>query len=235
MMTSITGLVVMVHDRCLNCDTNACFATRKRLVCDGCGVSRGLVSPELATFLEKFVDQFGWPDRPIILRSGKLHKPEQPAVAAETQLKSKHKRKAKTKMKLDQLFPSKYLRSADLGGETKIVVVDRVETETFKNDGKEEKKAVLHFRGGGLKPFITNKTNSLVMAELSGSDDTDDWAGTRIALSPTVVSFKGKATQSVRVGYAPKDDKSIVTGAKAKAKPEAKPEVKPDFDDEIAI
>ena len=114
-----------------------------------------------------------------------------------------------------------------------IVVVDRVECETFKNDGKEEKKAVLYFRGSGTKPFVANKTNSGVMAELSGSDDTDDWAGTRIALSPTVVSFKGKATQSIRIGFAPKEDNSIVTGAKAKAK--AKPEVKPDFDDEIAI
>src|SRR5262249_26050518 len=141
-----------------------------------------------------------------------------------------HKRKAKCTMKMTELFPSKYLRSADLGGETKIAVVDRVEIETFKNDGKEEKKAVLHFRGGSLKPFIANKTNSGVMAELSGSDDTGDWAGTRVALSPTVVSFKGKATQSVRVGFAPKEDKSIVAG-KAKAKPEAKP----DFDDEIAI
>jgi hypothetical protein len=204
------------------------------LTCDACGVSRGRAGKDLIQFLERFIQQFGWPDQPIVLRTGKVWSPEPREVAAETKLKPKTKRKVKTEMKLDQLFPSKYLRSADLGGETKIVVVDRVEYETFKNDGKEEKKAVLHFRGGGLKPFITNKTNSLVMAELSGSDDADDWGGTRIALSPTVVSFKGKATQSVRVGFAPKEDKSILTG-KAKAKPEAKPEAKPDFDDEIAI
>jgi hypothetical protein len=207
--------------------------TYRQLICDACEISRGYVSRELRTFLEKFVQKFGWPDQPVVLRTGKVWSPEPREAAAATQLNPKHKRKAKRTMKLSDLFPSKYLRAADLDGETKIVVVDRVEYETFKNDGKEETKAVLHFRGNGTKPFIASKTNSLVMAELSGSDDTDDWAGTRIALSPTVVSFKGKATQSVRVGYAPKDYASIVTG-KAKSKPKPA-ETKPDFDDEITI
>jgi hypothetical protein len=120
-------------------------------------------------------------------------------------------------MKMRELFPSKYLRSADLDGETRIVVVDHVEYDDLTNNGRTEKKAVLHFQGSGTKPFVCNKTNSLVMVELSGSDDADDWAGTRIALSPTMVPFKGKPTQSIRVGYAPKEDKMIFTG-KSKVK-----------------
>jgi len=45
-----------------------------------------------------------------------VHRPEQPAVAAETELKPKRKRKGKSKMKMQDLFPSKYLRAADLQG-----------------------------------------------------------------------------------------------------------------------
>jgi hypothetical protein len=40
------------------------------------------------------------------------------------------------------------------------------------------------------------------MRRLAGSDDADDWAGTRITLAPCLVSFKGKVTESIRVDAA---------------------------------
>ena len=50
-------------------------------------------------------------------------------------------------MKMNELFPSKYLRSSDLGGKSRIAIVDRVTYEAFQNDGRTETKAVLHFKG----------------------------------------------------------------------------------------
>src|SRR5215470_4595413 len=102
-MSDVRGISVLVHDACRNCGGNACFVDRgppplyNQLRCDACETTRGYVSKELRSFLEKFVRKHGWPDQPIILRSGKLHKPGQPAFAAET--KPKRKPKGKT-MKL---------------------------------------------------------------------------------------------------------------------------------------
>jgi hypothetical protein len=106
-------------------------------------------------------------------------------------------------MKMTELFPSKYLRSSDLNGKSRIAVVDHVTYEAFQNDGRTETKAVLHFRGNGTKPFVVNKTNYMLLVSIAGSDDADDWAGTRITLAPCMVSFKGKVTESIRVDSAP--------------------------------
>ena len=95
MADDIGGIPVMLHDRCLNCGSNVALVGPRRLLCDGCGCSRGRISKELRTFLEKFAQQHGWPEQPIILRTGKVFKPEQRAVAAE--LKPKRQQKAKRK------------------------------------------------------------------------------------------------------------------------------------------
>jgi hypothetical protein len=106
-------------------------------------------------------------------------------------------------MKMTELFPSKYLRSSDLSGKSRIAIIDHVAYEEFKNDGRTETKAVLHFKGNATKPLVCNKTNCLVMVSIAGSDNADDWAGSRITLAPTMVSFKGKVTESIRVDSAP--------------------------------
>ena len=48
-------------------------------------------------------------------------------------------------MKMQDLFPSKYLRAADLQGKPRTVTIERVTHETFKDDGEDVTKAVLHF------------------------------------------------------------------------------------------
>ena len=52
-------------------------------------------------------------------------------------------------MKKADVFPSKYLKCADLNGKPITVTIDRVTFETLKSpDGKEQNKNVLYFRGG---------------------------------------------------------------------------------------
>jgi hypothetical protein len=95
------GIPVALHDVCLNCGCSTAFVDRgpaptyRRLSCDGCECSRGRVSKELRTFLEKFVEQFGRPYRPIILRTGKVHKPgsvgDDAAIATGPKPKPKRK------------------------------------------------------------------------------------------------------------------------------------------------
>ena len=95
MSEDIIGLCVAVHDACAGCGGNACFVARgpaplyRQLRCDACETARGHVSKELRSFLEDFVEQFGWPAQPIVLHTGKVWSPEPREVAAETQLKPK--------------------------------------------------------------------------------------------------------------------------------------------------
>ena len=199
------GVRVAVHDRCLNCGCSTAFVGRgpaplyRQLWCEGCECGRGYVSRELRTFLERVVRQFGRPTEPIILRTGKAHRPEQPAVAAETELKPKRKRKGKSKMKMQDLFPSKYLRAADLQGKPRTVTIERVTHETFKDDGEDVTKAVLHF-SDSTAPMVVNKTNFGMLAAITGADDDQDWAGQEVELrSQKVMGPGGKVVDSIRV------------------------------------
>src|SRR5215469_15991685 len=133
------GVCVALHDRCLNCGCSTAFVGRgpaplyRQLLCDGCECGRGYVSRELRGFLEKFVQQFGRPTEPIVLRTGKVWRPVQPGDEAATA--TKRKREGKSKMKMQDLFPSKYLRAADFGGKPRVVTIDHVTHENFRDDG----------------------------------------------------------------------------------------------------
>jgi hypothetical protein len=99
---------------------------------------------------------------------------------------------------VNDFFPSNYLRAADLKGRQRIVTIDRVATDVFENDGKKQKKPVLHFKEEETKPLVTNKTNFLLIQDICG-ENTDDWHGKKIVLVPEPVSFRGTVNDAVRV------------------------------------
>ena len=101
-------------------------------------------------------------------------------------------------MKKDEVFPSKYLKAADLGGKPLVVTIDRAVLETLKSpEGKSQEKTVVSFRG--LKKTLPlNLTNWNSIADICG-DDTDDWPGHQIELYPTTTEMGGKAVDCIRV------------------------------------
>jgi hypothetical protein len=105
----------------------------------------------------------------------------------------------------DDFFPSNFMRSADLRGKTVVAVIDHVETEEFENDGKKKRKPVVHFKNGGLKPLVANKTNFLLISKIAGAN-VKEWPGKRIALAPELVTFKGQVSEAVRVKLPPDID-----------------------------
>jgi hypothetical protein len=100
--------------------------------------------------------------------------------------------------KVADFYPSQYLRCADLAGKDRTLTIDRVDTALFENDGRKQKKPVVHFREPNVKPFVANKTNFLLIAGGCG-DDTDQWPGKQIVLYPDMVPFKGSVTEAIRV------------------------------------
>ena len=81
-------------------------------------------------------------------------------------------------MNIDQAFPSKYLKSADITKPIKVVIRG-CRIEGIDEEGKEQ-KPVLYFnkieRG-----MVLNKTNATMISGAFGPE-TDDWTGKKIGL-----------------------------------------------------
>ncbi len=96
-------------------------------------------------------------------------------------------------MELATIFPSKYIKAADLKGREHTVVIARCEIEKLGDDNK----LVIYFQNKE-KGLVTNRTNADRIAYLYGSN-TDDWEGKEIILFTDIVSFQGKVMEAVRV------------------------------------
>lgn len=108
-------------------------------------------------------------------------------------------------MELANIFPSKYIKAADLQGREPTVIIDRAEIDTIG----EDRKLVLYFRGKD-KGLVTNRTNADRIGHLYGSN-TDGWVGREIVLFCDMVNFQGKVVEAIRV-RAPARRDPITTG-----------------------
>jgi len=102
-------------------------------------------------------------------------------------------------MRKDEVFPSKYLKAADLKGKPQTVTIESAPFEPLKSlDGKETHKIVLHFKNAE-KSLPLNATNFDAVCDATGCPDTDDWPGRRIELYPTRTTMGGKAVDCIRI------------------------------------
>jgi hypothetical protein len=183
MTTDISGLRVTL-ERKTCCCANAIVARVEsedayELRCAEC-CSRGERLPQRAVdFLRSTVRVFGTPSAPIFL-SGAINQKV-------------------TAMKRDELFPSKYIKAADLGGKPLVVTIKSAAVEALNNPngGGQQDKLLLSFVKLP-KRLVVNLTNYNVIADLHG-DETDAWPGKRIELYPTKASVGGKSFDAVRV------------------------------------
>jgi len=97
-------------------------------------------------------------------------------------------------MIIDTVFPSKYLKAADLQGKRLTVTIAVVAMETIGSD----RRAVVYFQEIE-KGLVLNKTNANMIKEITGSGETGNWIGTKIVLYPTRVDFQGRRVDSIRV------------------------------------
>ncbi len=137
-------------------------------------------------------------------------------------------------MKKDDVFPSKYLKAADLGGKPVAVSIEQARLETLKTaDGKEQQKVVLYFVGS-KKSLPLNVTNFDAVVDASGEDDSERWAGHKVELYPTKTQMGGKTVDCIRIR--PPAQPQLRMAAKAPPPPpvsEAEPPPVDDMADEI--
>ena len=99
-------------------------------------------------------------------------------------------------MNITSAFPSTYLKAADLQGRRATVTIDKVVMEDIGG----EHKPVVKFQGKD-RGIVLNKTNAAMIAEIAGSEETDDWKGVKVTLYPTKTDFQGKRVDCIRVDY----------------------------------
>ena len=94
-------------------------------------------------------------------------------------------------------FKSAYLSAADVP-EPVTVTIDRVTEESINRDGKQERKAVLYYRGGS-QGIVLAKTTLGQLIEIFKSDESDDWIGKKVTVyQDKEVFFNGKQMPGIR-------------------------------------
>ena len=100
-------------------------------------------------------------------------------------------------MKISQLFPSKYVKAADLNGKTVTLTIAKLVVEELGHGTEKERKPVLYFQKA-TKGLVLNRTNAMTIAGLYG-DESDDWEGKRISIYPTRIRAFGSMQDTIRV------------------------------------
>jgi hypothetical protein len=101
-------------------------------------------------------------------------------------------------MHRDDVFPSKWLKVADLNGKPRVVEIEAAPLETLKNSsGEQQLKTILCFVGE-QKRLPLNMTNWDSVADIAG-DDTESWPGNRVELFPSMTQMGGKTVPCIRV------------------------------------
>lgn len=123
------------------------------------------------------------------------------------------------------LTPSPFLAAGDLGGpDFPQDATFEIVGEAFdqlpsmkpgaKADDKETKGLIrLRYNGEIVKPWIANKTNTILIAKMLG-EDTDGWRGHRITLHAVPVKVGPRIEPGIRVKGSPEIDRALTVEIK---------------------
>lgn len=100
---------------------------------------------------------------------------------------------------VDLLYPSKYVKAADLRGKDVVVTIDDIEPrhELVSKGNRKEHKPVVYLRGKE-KMWVLNKTNAKTIAGMYGNE-VKKWIGKSVTLFPTTVQAGGQTHDCIRV------------------------------------
>lgn len=137
-------------------------------------------------------------------------------------------------MSFDQLVPSdsKYLRKDDVGEDGTILTIKGFTRETVKGDDGDEDKVVMHFEEA-VRPMILNKTNSQLLATITGAKVAGDAKGKKLVVfNDPSVSFGGRVTGGLRLHKHREAAAPRAAAPRAKPAPAREPGSDDDFNDE---
>lgn len=97
------------------------------------------------------------------------------------------------KESIGEYFPSKFLKADDVKVDTTVTISELKEEKVG-----EDTKPVIYFEEVD-KGLVLNKTNSLKIAKILGSDKPIDWPGKKIVLCTALVTYKSEEVPAIRV------------------------------------
>jgi hypothetical protein len=102
-------------------------------------------------------------------------------------------------MKLNEMFPSRYVKGQDLNGRAVTVTIERIQLEGMRPNPKspELEKYVL-YTTEGKKGIVLSKTIATQIARILGSDESDEWKGKKVTLFPTPMTVAGVQRVAIR-------------------------------------
>jgi len=98
---------------------------------------------------------------------------------------------------INQAFPSKYLRAADLQDRAHVLTITRCIIEDVGGEGNSEHKPVVYFKETD-KGIVLNKTNAMAV-EYAHGPETDNWIDKQIEAFPDTVLFQNRMVPCIRL------------------------------------
>jgi len=96
-------------------------------------------------------------------------------------------------MQLNEIFPKRYASAEELQGKEVTLTIARVVPEKMRPNQKspEVQKHVVYFREA-RKGVVMGKSLAYQMADVLGSEETNDWAGKVVTLSSVTMDVAGR-------------------------------------------
>ncbi len=102
-------------------------------------------------------------------------------------------------MHVDLMFPSKYLKAADLQGEPASLTIKEVIRDKLRMvNGSKVEKYLVKFKETP-KMLVLNVTNARAIAKVLREPKAVNWAGSAIVLKPTTCEAFGVIVNCIRV------------------------------------
>ena len=102
-------------------------------------------------------------------------------------------------MKLEEMFPSRYVRGQDLQGRAIHVTIARIHPEKMRpNPQSPELLKFVLYTAEGTKGVVLSKTLASEIAEILESDESDDWIGKKVTLCPVPMVVAGVKRVAIR-------------------------------------
>ena len=96
-------------------------------------------------------------------------------------------------MQLNEMFPKRYASAEELQGKEVTLTIARVVPEKMRPNTKapEVQKFVVYFREA-RKGVVMGKSLAYQLAEICGSEETNDWAGKAVTLATVLMDVAGR-------------------------------------------
>ena len=121
-------------------------------------------------------------------------------------------------MHISELKQSKYLKKEDAGPGILVTVKEVTQENVAKEGAEPEYKYIVHF-DDAEKGMVLNNTNGQLFAKILGSEESDDWIGTKVVLyEDPSITFGGKLVGGIRV----RAQRNVPTAPKAATPPPAR-------------